>query len=141
VSLLPPSGSGGSHRRQLLALFERLPDADRETLLAFAEFLAARQAAARPAPGPPEAPNPAPRPAGESVVAAIRRLSAGYPMLDRRLLLNTTSSLMAQHVLHGRGAVEVIDELERVFAALYRDFLRDSEQRGAGSGPEEPDSR
>jgi hypothetical protein len=40
-------------------------------------------------------------------------------MLDRRRLLNLTSSRMTQHILHGRPAVEVIDELEQVFAAEY----------------------
>ena len=121
MSLSPPPVPEGGPRRRLLRLFDRLGEADRDTLLAFAEFLAARSPSV-PA-GPPEPPRPIPRPESESVVAAIRRLSATYPTLDRRRLLNTTSGLMTQHVLHGRAAAEVIDELERAFAADYEELL------------------
>ena len=69
----------------------------------------------------------------ESVVAAIRRLSTSYPMLDRRRLLNVTSSRMTQHTLHGRPAPEVIDELEQVFAAEYAALA------GAANGPKPAD--
>lgn len=116
---LPPAGD--KDRQRLLSLLGRLGEADRATLLAFAEFLAARAVPAAEAEGAPvlEKPKLLPRPPGESVVAAIRRLSASYPMLDRRRLLNLTSSRMTQHILHGRPAPEVIDELEQVFAAEY----------------------
>jgi hypothetical protein len=41
-------------------------------------------------------------------------------MLERSgALLNDTSSLMAGHVLHGRPAAEVIDELEALFARYF----------------------
>ena len=123
MSFVPPPGGG--RRGRLLTLFDRLPAGGQDTLLAFAEFLATRvPAAQQPRSGPPPSPAPASRPAEESVVAAIRRLSAGYPMLDRRRLLDITSGLMTQHILHGRGAVEVIDDLERAFTELYAELVR-----------------
>jgi hypothetical protein len=75
---------------------------------------------------------------GETVVAAIRRLSASYPMLDRRRLLNTTSSLMAQHILQGRAAAEVIDQLEQAFLEHYRELV-DAWNREHGQGGEGPE--
>jgi hypothetical protein len=103
-------------KRRLLQLFSALCAADRETVLLFAEFLKAR-------PGQKAAsisqPQVLPRPSEESVIAAIKRLSASYPMLDATTMLNDTSTLMAQHILQGRAASEIIDELEEVFYAKY----------------------
>lgn len=101
--------------KQLLAQFRSLSDADANTLLDFAEFLAARQ----PAPEIPQTVNKIERPAEEKVVAAIKRLTTSYPMLDKAQILNETSALMAQHMLQGKPAKEVIDELEAVFERHY----------------------
>jgi len=103
---------------QLAAIAARLPEDQQLTLLRFAEFLAAQIPAAEPEPFPD--PKPIPRPAPESVVKAMRRLSESYFMLDRSKLLNEASTLMAQHVMQGRAAPEVIDELEALFAAHYQ---------------------
>jgi hypothetical protein len=133
MMIRPPDPDARAHKR-LLALFDRLPEDDRATLVAFAEFLVARLPAA--APSAPEPPRLLPRPPGESVVAAIRRLSASYPMLDRTRLLNVGSSLMTQHILQGRAAAEVIDELEGVFAAEYAKLVAGaSAGDGSASGP------
>ena len=111
---------GPRSERRLLELYRALDGSARETLLAFAEFLAERAGAAAPAPaGPPPAPEPVPRPEGETVIAAIKRLSRTYPMLDRSRMLGETSALVAQHVMQGRPAAEVIDELEALFRAHY----------------------
>jgi hypothetical protein len=119
---------------QLLELFAALDERDRHALTAFAQFLGARsrdggrpedqasQTVAREPQDLPE-PKPIPRPAHESVVAAIKRLAASYHMLNRAKMLNETSALMSRHVLEGRDAKEVIDELERLFQDRYRDFL------------------
>lgn len=106
--------------QRLLALFARLDISQQDSLLEFASSLAARDvpsgaAAARPCPGP--------RPADESVALAIRRLTRGYPMLDRRKLMGPASALLAQHALQGRAAAEVIDELEQVFERQYREAV------------------
>jgi hypothetical protein len=44
-------------------------------------------------------------------------------MLDRHLMLDETSTLMAGHVLRGRPARDVIDELEALFARHYGAYL------------------
>lgn len=102
----------------LLECFRKLPEAEAQTLLDFAEFLRARMGEAPLA----EVPEPIPmaRPEGESVVGALKRLSASYHMLDKGKMLNETSMLMAQHVMQGRDAGEVIEELELVFERHYR---------------------
>jgi hypothetical protein len=109
--------------RKLLDLFRALDAADRATLLSFAEFLRSRGGRqAVPAPPPPReipAPRDIPRPAEESVVKAVKRLSETYPMLDKSRILGETSDLVAQHIVQGRDAKEVIDELERVFRRFY----------------------
>lgn len=111
-------------QRRLLEFFNRLDDTDRASLLAFAEFLTARCATVGE-PGPPEQvpePKAIARPDRESVVAAMRRLSASYYMLDRGPLLQEASSLMAAHVMQGKPAAKVIDELETLFAGAYKAF-------------------
>jgi hypothetical protein len=104
--------------RKLLEVFTSLPNGERDSVLAFAEFLAARA----PTTEPPQL-RPTPRPPVESVVGAIKRLSATYPMLDKAKLLNETSALMSQHILQGRAASAVIDELERTFLTHYQRLL------------------
>jgi hypothetical protein len=122
----PPSG-GGRAARQLVRLFRALPPVDRSALIAFAEFLASRAQEEEGRPAPVLAPEPIPRPAQETVVAAIKRLSRSYHMLDRAELLNETSSLMASHVLGGKDAHVVIDDIEALFARHYSRYLQDRE--------------
>ena len=102
--------------RQLIELFRRLPQAQADSLLEFAEFLAARHGRAEDI---PDHPLDIPRPAEESVIAAVRRLARTYPMLDKDRMLSVTSPLVAQHLVQGRAASEVIDELEDLFAEHY----------------------
>ena len=101
--------------KRILDILGELPEAQVTALLEYAEFLAARYG------GPKEVTVPLDiqRPDKESVVKAIKRLGATYPMLDRAKMLNETSVLMTQHVIHGRDAVEVIDELEIMFRRHY----------------------
>jgi len=116
--VIPPQiTGGGAQGKELLRLFKGLSEAQQETLLSFARFLATQVDDT-----PQELPEPdfQPRPEGESVVKAMKRLSATYHMLDKSKLLNETSALMAQHVMQGRPAGEVIDELEQVFEMHYR---------------------
>jgi hypothetical protein len=108
--------------RRLGKLFRKLDAPSRETLLAFAEFLAMRRKDPAAA-SPPSEPLYEPRPPQESVVAAIKRLRRTYPMLDGGTMLNETSALMAAHVLQGREADTVVDELEALFASRF-DSLR-----------------
>ena len=111
-------GKGGDPSRRLAEIAGRLPEEQQRTLLQFAEFLLAQLPEAE-ADAPLPEPKDIPRPEQESVIKAMRRLSETYFMLERGPLLNETSTLMAQHVMHGRSAVEVIDELEAVFSRQY----------------------
>lgn len=113
---------GSESERRLLRSFRALAEADRETLLALAEFLLHRGAAKPERHEGPRVPVSIPRPSDESVVAAIKRLSKAYAMLDRGPMLNETSMLMSAHVLQGRSAREVIDDLEALFARRYLDY-------------------
>ncbi len=63
------------------------------------------------------------RPERETVIAAIKRLKKTYPMLDTDIMLNETSALMGQHILKGREAPDVIDELQSMFQAQYEQYL------------------
>jgi hypothetical protein len=117
--MLPVKATLPPAKRRLLALYDALDERDRATLTALAEFLAARQAGGvEPLSAVPE-PDWIPRPAEESVIAAIRRLSRTYHMLDKALMLHDTSALMSAHILQGRPAGEVIDELEALFSGHY----------------------
>lgn len=112
-------GRGASAVARVGDIAGRLPEEQLRTLLQFAEFLLAQVPEQQAADAPLPEPKPIPRPAQESVIKAMRRLSETYFMLERGPLLNETSALMAQHVMQGRSAKEVIDELEAVFVAHY----------------------
>lgn len=110
--------------KRLIGILRKLPAAPAGMLLEFAEFLLRRHGGSaqdESAAGAAEIPAPLdiPRPAEETVVKAVKRLRATYPMLDARQLLNQTSELMTQHVVQGREAVEVIEELEILFRSHY----------------------
>lgn len=126
--MLPISTNNlSSDKRELLRFYADLSDADKQTLLAFAEFLNRRsrhvaqgdvqQGIAEALENPK--PRDIPRPDKESVVAAMRRLSKTYFMLNKDELLHKASDLMSAHIMHGKSAVIVIDELEVLFAESY----------------------
>ena len=116
----------------ILSVLEQLSAADKAAVHSFAEFLAQRAGREtqpqRAAPVPVAVPSPEaiPRPDNEKVVAAVKRLSKTYFMLDKTKMLGVTSDLVIQHIVQGRDAAEVIDELERVFETYYRE-LKQSE--------------
>ena len=112
-STLPPA------KRRLLELYDALDERDRELLAAFAEFLATRRVGAAGVVEPLAEPDFLPRPPEESVIAAIRRLAQSYHMLDKAAMLHETSALMSAHILQGRPASDVIDELETLFSSHY----------------------
>jgi len=129
--LLSPAVSLPKEQRLLLRMFSRLDAPRRASLQAFAEFLCQQQeqeeqgTAASAAPEP-RTPVDIPRPEEESVVAAMRRLSKTFPMIDRDALLDRAASLMTAHMLQGQPAAQVIDELEALFAEQYQNYLNRS---------------
>ena len=117
--MLPPKGSTSAAQQRLLKLFRHLSVADKAHLLSYAEFLAQRDSERDFQDNVEQIPADIPRPASESVVAAIKRLSETFYMLDKDELLHEASTLMTAHVMQGRDAVEVIDELEVLFRRHY----------------------
>jgi hypothetical protein len=109
--------------KKILAVFKKLASAERENLQAYAEFLLSRSGGVLQV--PIAEPQLIARAENESVVAAIKRLSASYPMLEKPELLNKTSALMTQHIMQGRDVTLVIDELELLFADTYQALLEE----------------
>jgi len=110
--------------KRLVQVFGLLPSEDKKSLLSFAEFLLSRAGTRMDngEQGPLEPRRIDPKP-GETVVAAIKRLSQSYHMLDRGKMLNDTSTLMSAHVLQGRSREVVIVELNALFERCYQDYL------------------
>jgi hypothetical protein len=117
-----------SEGKKLLRLYRELSAARQGALLEYAEFLAERDKA-EGLNAVPQEPVHIPRPEHESVVKAIQRLMASYPMLDRNKLLHETSAQMTRHVMHGIPAVEVIDELEVIFRRQYETRLEENSKQ------------
>ncbi len=107
--------------RQLQSLIKKLPEIQQQSLLDYAEFLVAKTNVSSEAKEnlKPEAIE---RPPDESVVAAIKRLKQTYHMLDTDALLDQASTLMGQHILQGRDAPSVIDDLQALFQANYETY-------------------
>ena len=103
--------------QSLTSIFEDLPEKDQITLFEFAEFLKSRAPAVEP-----EITEPLgiPRPEEESVVAAIKRLKKNYPMVSQKEMLNETSEFMMQHMMQGKSAEDVIDDMEKLFEQKYK---------------------
>lgn len=119
------------HERNLTKLFRKLSAEDKQTLLRFAEFLSTgSQASPEEEEQALAEPKAIPRPAEESVIQAIRRLSKTYFMVEKDKMLHTTSQLMTEHVMQGRTAETVIDDLEAAFRKQYQ-ALQDERESGS----------
>ena len=109
--------------QHLTELFRQLSAADQLTLLAFGEFLASRGSSGAVVPVKEAVviadPVVIERPPGESIVAALKRLSKTYPMLDKTKTLAASSDLVATNIMQGADPVEVINQLEGIFRSLY----------------------
>ncbi len=118
---IPVSPAKSKKERQLLKLFAGLDAENQQHVLSYVEFLASKiQSGDNLSEEPvPEVPVIEPRPQNETVIAAIKRLSRSYSMLNKDDMLHETSDLMSSHVLKGRSAEEVIDDLEILFLKHY----------------------
>ncbi|MES9971510.1 MAG: hypothetical protein ABW092_15870 [Candidatus Thiodiazotropha sp.] len=126
MQFVPKQQKLAADQQQLLNLFDQLDPQQRQTLLSFAAFLTSQgDLESAPEADKIHEPKQIDRPQDESVVKAIKRLSESYFMLERELLLDETSSLMMAHMLQGREAKVVIDELEVLFARHYQNYLDD----------------
>ncbi len=124
--MLPSMPMGGGGKNCILhALYQSLSSEDKHSLVAFAEFLQQRSSLKKESrPQQLQLPGDMQRPQQESVVAAIRRLSSCYPMLEKKTLLHETSDLMSSHVLKGRAVADVIDDLEVLFSSRYEEYSK-----------------
>jgi len=112
--------SGNKQERALIKLYKSLNKNDKESLMAFAEFLNNRTDSNRTENSEAlSLPLDIERPKKESVIKAIKRLRATYPMVDEEKVLHPISGLMTAHMLQGKEANIVIDELEELFRSEY----------------------
>ena len=68
-----------------------------------------------------------PRAENESVVGAIKRLKQTYPMIDSMEVFAVASNLMTDHMVKGREAEEVINDIEALFEDTYKKLLKEFE--------------
>ncbi len=122
--MMPVQGS--KEERRLIKLYQSLTEADQQTLFSFAEFLQTNNNERAATDNQelekeiiPTEPLDIQRPKEESVVKAIKRLTKNYPMVDKESILHPISGFMTSHILQGRGANEVIDDLEALFLKEY----------------------
>jgi len=111
--------------KKITKLFSALNEQDQKTLMAFAEFLHANKTShveeiAKPKIIPPID--------EESVIAALKRLSAMYYMLDKTKMLNEASELVSQHVMQGRDKADVIKSCEQLFEDHYQSMFNSKEK-------------
>ncbi|MCK5876415.1 MAG: hypothetical protein KAG43_02170 [Candidatus Marithrix sp.] len=106
---------------RLQKIFKQLSSEQQQTLVEFAEFLLSKITTDNKV----MVAELLPRPLNESVVAAIKRLSKSYPMLDKAVMLDEVSRLMTEHVIQGRDKIEVIDELEVTFLKHYKKITKE----------------
>ncbi|MCP3689087.1 MAG: Crp/Fnr family transcriptional regulator [Gammaproteobacteria bacterium] len=107
--------------KQLQTLMSQISAEQQQSVIDFAEFLAKRENHVV-ADSVLLTPENIERPAGESVVEAIKRLKQTYHMLDTSDLLNQASALMGQHILQGRDASSVVDDLQALFQTSYEAY-------------------
>lgn len=108
----------------LISLYEQLDDERKRSLSDFANYLLEQGGPAiKDIPEPDEIP----RPAEETVVGAIKRLKVKYHMIESMSVFSAASSLMTEHMMNGRDAVEVIDEMEALFEDAYQKLVQDNQ--------------
>ena len=122
--MLPTTSFNSSNKseRKLNKLFKKLNKEKQQTLLSFATFLVLDKTEIEGSKSKIMVPKFISRPEKESVIKAIKRLSTSYFMIDSAEMFNTTSALMSEHIMKGRAANEVIDELEQVFKKHYENM-------------------
>ena len=118
---MPPQAN--KQERKLIKLFKSLDASNQEAFIAFGEFLQSRASSVITTNNDEDTivnePVDIPRPEEESVIKAIKRLSATYPMVDKENILHPISDLMTSHMISGRAAPDVIDDLQEVFLKEY----------------------
>ena len=110
--------------KALADLFNTLDNDRQHSLFDYAEFLQSKGGTVQRDIAQPV---DIPRPENESVVGAIKRLKQSYPMIDSMEVFAVASNLMTDHMVQGRDAEEVINEIEALFEDTYKKLLREFE--------------
>jgi len=114
---------GSREERELCKVYKELDSSNQHALINFANFLATQQLQENPSHNTNEEVASSlvniPRPTQESVIKGIRRLNATYPMLETDSMFDNISKLMTSHIMEGRSAESVIDDLQTLFAQQY----------------------
>ena len=118
---------GNKQERKLLKVFKSLDNVNKESLLAFAEFLQSRtidesvtaEDNIKNKANITNEPLDIERPEEESVIKAIKRLTNTYPMVNKENILNPISGVMTSHIMQGKSPKDAIDELETLFLNEY----------------------
>jgi len=108
--------------RELDSLMSHLDGEHRQAVVDYATFLVQQYKIQTPVEAGLK-PEVIVRPEQETVIAAIKRLKKTNYMLDSGTLLDESSSLMGQHILRGRQASAVINELQSIFQVKYEKYL------------------
>jgi hypothetical protein len=111
-------------QKALAEIFKTLDADAQNSLFDYAEFLQSKTADRKLEIGRPLE---IPRPENETVVGAIKRLKQSYPMIDSMEVFAVASNLMTDHMVKGRDAEEVIEEIEAIFEASYQKIVRELE--------------
>mgnify|MGYP001552535601 FL=1 len=114
-------------KRDAKALADQYNALDKErqqSLFDYAEFLQSTYGVVQQPVGEPL---DVPKAENETVVGAIKRLKQTYPMIDSMEVFAHASNLMTDHMVKGRDADEVIDEIEILFEETYIKLRRDLE--------------
>jgi len=130
------SAQANKQERQIIKIFKSLSEANKEAFIAFGEFLQTRAEGLNSDDQPIDVvanePVEIPRPEEESVIKAIKRLTATYPMVDKETILHPISNLMTSHIIQGRKAPEVIDDLQELFLSEYKSLNNERPQHNSG---------
>jgi len=108
--------------RELDTLMSRLDGKHQQAIVDYATFLVQQYKIQTPVEAGLK-PKAIARPEQETVIGAIKRLKKTYYMIDSDTLLDETSSLMGKHILRGREASAVINELQSIFQLKYEKYL------------------
>ncbi len=110
--------------KALTDLFNTLDKDRQQSLFDYAEFLQSRGGIVPQNIGDPV---DVARAENETVVGAIKRLKQTYPMIDSMEVFAIASNLMTDHMVKGRDAEEVINEIEALFEDTYNKILKEFE--------------
>jgi len=113
------------NEKDLIKIYQQLNESDQNSVCSFAEYLLSKNKKTVEDNDESGEPVKIERPKEERVVAAIKRLSATYPMINKSGVLDEAANLMTQHMIHGKEANDVIDELETLFLSHYDKYLAD----------------